>query len=313
MNGLAFEHYIDKPWLIFMLWHTETIQATLKAGVDDAISARRPIDDLTVARLRWYPSLVGELILNGKIARPDIERILDNPVTRFYAMAGHYEELAPTLESGLMSSPEGVERMIRWLRYKNITPLRNEQEYFDNLGDDPNRHYRLTPPNARVSSEDLRAEAAKNKHLSAAWAYLWVSSSQNPVLTDEIISVLKTDEEYAYLAAYVLRRRNFPTERWIDLITEIKSPRWAFHVVRDIEPGSSIPVHIRSRLLRCVHVSPPWAVQLWESRGWRGDHLKIAAHECGILSAGHECDIELNAWLRLARMVAGTRIAVSAA
>jgi hypothetical protein len=253
------------------------------------------------------------LIIDGKIARPDIERILDNPVTRFYAMASHYTELAPTLEAGLLADPEGIERMIRWLRYKNITPFRDEHDYLSLLGDDPNRHYRLTPPHARVPSDLLRVEATKNKLVSAAWAYLWISSSQDPVLDDRVLATLKSSEEYAYLAAYVLRRRNFESARWRDLVTDIKSPRWAFHVMRDIEPGSSMPVEISARLLRCVHVSPPWAVQLWESRGWRGEHLKLAAHECGIHSAGHECDIELNAWLRLARLNSGTRIAVAAA
>ena len=311
-NGLAFSHYIDRPWLIFNLWHTEQIQEKLRISVEDAIDARRSIDELTVARLRWYPSLVGELILQGKIARPDIERILDNPVTRFYTLASHYTELAPTLEAGLLNDPEGIERLLTWLRYKHMTPFRDEQEYFALLGDDPNRHYRLTPPHARAPSELVRAEAGKNKYRSAAWAYLWVSSTQEPIIDQEIISVLKTNEEYAYLTAFVLRFRNYNVAHWIELVADIKTPRWAFHVLRDIAPGSEMPIAIASRLQRRVLVSPPWAVQLWETLGWRGERLNLAAHECGLLSVGHECEIEFNAWLRLARLKAGTRVAVAA-
>ncbi len=307
MNGLAFEHYVDQPWLLFQLGHTELLQTKLRNSVEEAIDARRQIDDLTVARLRWYPSLVGGLIMEGLITAPDIERILNNPVSRFYALASHYEALAPVLESKLLVDPEGVERMVRWLRYKKYKPFRDEREYMAMLGDDPNRQYRLTPPAERISPEQVKAEAEKRKYQSAAWAYLFVSSSQDPLLDSSLLSVLKSNEEYAYLSAYILRRRNLEMSRWVELVSEIRNPRWAFHVMRDIEPGGAMPIGIRSRLLRCVHTSPPWAVQLWVSRGWRGEHLGLVSCECGLLSAGHECEIELSAWLRLAKLNAGRK------
>ena len=308
MNGLAFEHYVDQPWLLFHLWHTEVLQTKLRNSVEEAIDARRQIEEITVARLRWYPALVGALIMEGLITVQDIERILNNPVSRFYALASNYEALAPVLESKLLVDAEGVERLVRWLRYKNFKPFRDEREYMAMLGEDPNRHYRLTPPAERMSPEQVRAEAEKRKHQSAAWAYLFVSSSQDPLLDAALVSVLKTNEEYAYLSAYVLRRRNFEMSRWVELVTNIKTPRWAFHVMRDIEPGAAMPLETRTRLLRCVHTSPPWAVQLWESRGWRGEHLRNAAYECGVISAGHECDVELSAWLRLAKLNAGQKV-----
>jgi len=308
MNGLAFDHFVDQPWLIFNLWHSDLLHTKLRNGVQEAIEARRQIDDLTVARLRWYPSLVGGFIREGLITTPDIDRILNTPVSRFYALAAHYEALAPVLESKLLVDPEAVERLVRWLRYKKYQPLRDEAEYLAMLGEDPNRHYRLTPPAERMSPAQMSEASEQRKYQSAAWAYLYVSSHQDPLLDPTLMSLLTTSEEYAYLAAYVLRRRNIEASRWVELLAEIKSPRWAFQVLRDIEPGGGMPLSLRSRLLKCVHTSPPWAVQLWESRGVRGEHLKIAAHECGLLSAGHECEIELNAWLRLARLSAGKKV-----
>lgn len=308
MNGLAFEHFVDQPWLIFQLWHAELLLTKLRNNVQEAIEARRPIDDLTVARLRWYPSIVGGFIREGLIAEPDIDRILNNPVSRFYALASNYQALAPVLESKLLVDPEAVERLVRWLRFNNYKPLREEAEYLSMLGEDPNRHYRLTPPEQRMTPEQVRAVSEKRKYQSAAWGYLYVSSHQDAVLDPLLGNVLKTNEEYAYLSAYVMRRRDIEMSGWIDLLSEIKTPRWAFQVMRDIEPGGGMPLPVRARLMRCVHTSPPWAVQLWESRGFRGENLKFASYECGLLSAGHECEIELSAWLRLAKLSAGKKV-----
>src|ERR1017187_7151372 len=129
MNGLAYEHYIDKPWCIFMGWHAAHFHAALEEEVLAADLASRPLDPLTVARLSWYPALAAEFILKGKIERPDIEKILNSPPARFHALASHYSELAPILETKLLEDPESAERLLRWLRFRQLPTFRPEEEY----------------------------------------------------------------------------------------------------------------------------------------------------------------------------------------
>jgi hypothetical protein len=207
MNGLAYEHYVDKPWAIFQGWHAARFHEVIEEEVLAANDAGRPLDPVTLARLRWYPALTAEFIIKGKISRPDIEKILEAPPMRFHALASHYAELAPILETKLLEDPESTERLVRWLRFRQMPSFRSEEEYLKNLGEDPNRHFRLTPPADRPDREKLSALASAQKLTSPGWAFLFVSCNSLGSLDEDLMKVLMQDEEYAYLAALVLRKR----------------------------------------------------------------------------------------------------------
>ena len=313
MNGLAYEHYIDSPHLIFQGWHASLAHERLATEVEASHAANRPLDDVTVARLHWYPAFASDFMIAGKIPVPDCERILSDISSRFRALANHYDGLAPLLEAKLLEDPESAERLLRWLRFNGRAPFHPEEEYIKRLGEDPNRHYRLTPPAQRVSRDDLKGLSEKNATKSPGWAFMYVSCHSIATIEPEIRNVLLESEEYSYLTALVLRKRGIPVDVWQPLLTAITSHRWAFHVMRDIEAGSRLDQRTTQRLLRIVHTSPPWAVQLWESRGWRGTALTNAYGECSTLSVGHECTPELHSWFRMTKATTGTRVVAVAA
>ena len=309
MNGLAFDHYTDKPHVIFQTWQASRFEELLREAAAAAIRSARPLDKLTLRRLSWYPSLLSDLICNGQIGRNDIEEALASYVTRFYVLANHYKKLAPTLEEPLLSDPESAERLERWLAYRGKTPFYSKDRYARAYKEDPNRVYRMTLPADRPEREQVAALAAPRKYESAAWAFHFISSNSIASIDSSLSETLSQSEEYAYLAALVLRRRNMPAETWQHLLGCIgkNSHRWAFQAMCDLEPGSNLDPAIRSRLLNIVHSSPPWAVQLWTRRNWRNDQLKWAYEQCCSLSATHECVVELHCWYRMVTATAGKK------
>ena len=313
MNGHAYEHYIDLPGAIFRGWHSPRFHETLQEAVSTAKANERALDPLTIARLRWYPSLTAEFILEDLISQSDVDRILVDPTIRFRTLCNHYEALAPMLEGKLLDDPESVERLLRWLRYKDISPNLAEADYLKRLGEDPNRAFRLTPPGERPDRERLRSDADRKKYESPGWAFLYVSCNSLATVEPRLVEVLSRSEEYAYLAAFVLRRRGMGAQVWESLLLNIRSLRWAFHVMRDLDVGTRINQTTQVRLLDIVHRSPPWAAQLWESRRWRGDQLSWAFEQCSRLASGHECMPELQSWMRMTTLMTGPRVAVAAA
>ena len=301
MNGLAYSDYIDKPHCIFNGWHASQMYRALTRAVNDAGPGRadRPLDDITIARLKWYPALTSDFIVAGQLKLPDIEKILADPSPRFWALANHYEELAALLEPKLMEDPESAERLYRWTHYRDFTRFHKDTEYLARLGDDPNRHYRLTPPTERSATEKLALESDKNRSRNAAWAFLYVSTHQLTTLESDLTKRLLESEEYSYLAATVLRRRGLPLETWFPLVAGIKSPRWAYHAMRYLEPGANLPIAAKNGLQKIIYASPPWAVQLWEARNWTGDQLQWAYEKCLNASSAHECAPELRSWYRM--------------
>ena len=311
MNALAYDDYIDRPWLIFQNYNSSLFHAHLMRSVGDAVSASRPLDETTRLRLRWYPALASDLIVAGHMSPPDIEAVLGEPTPRWWAMVNHYEELAPVLEPKLLDDAESAERMIRWLRFHGKKPFHPEGEYLACLGDDPNRHFRLTPPADRPSLDALSLEASKNRSKHPGWAFLFVSCNRLPSLDPELLAALGQSEEYSYLTAKVLRRRNVAESVWQPLLKFIKSPRWAYHAMAHLEPGSRLDMTTRNRLLGIIHSSPPWAVQLWAVRNWRGDQLDSAYNNCVTVSDGHECAPELHSWWRMKKATTGKPVVLA--
>lgn len=310
MNGLAFEHYVDLPWLIFHGWNAQLVNEHLTDSVVGAINSKRSLDAITVARLRWYPSLFSNFILAGQVSRPDIEAVVSADFsTRYRVMTNHYDELAPLLEAPLLQDPESAERIIRFRRYKNKPTFRPEEEYLASLGDDPNRHYRLTPPGQRPDREVMSAQANERKYSNPAWAYMYVSCTSVAALEEELSQVIMLSEEYAYLTALILRKRGLPSAAWEHLLTGIKSERWAFHVLRDLAPGTELSKSLCKRLADVLHRSPPWAVQYWVACGFRGDVLHAGYEACARISANHETAPELHSWYRFMSATEGKRVA----
>lgn len=311
MNGHAYEHYVDQPSSIFKGWNAPLVHEHLTDSVTEAKLAGRGLDATTIARLRWYPSLTSEFILRDLISKQDIDRIFTDFSSRFRALCNHYGDLAPIMEAKLLDDPESVERLVRWLRYKEIDAFHDDSEYFKRLSEDPNRKFRLTPPGERPEREVMSAEAHTKRFSSPGWAFLFVSSNQIAELDVNLMKVLARSEEYSYLTAFVLRRRGLGAHVWQGLLHNIVSLRWAFHAMRDLDVGTRLDQGTQTRLLKIIHSSPPWAVELWESRRWRGDQLSWAYGECVQLADGHECLPELHSWMRMNRAISGPRVAAA--
>ena len=247
--------------------------------------------------------LTADFLSRGMIPPSALKSILTDSVRRFNVMACDYEKFAGMLEDALLTDPESVERIVRHARSIKLKLRLPENNYIDALGDDPNRKLRLTPPASRPLPAKLQSDSVARRYHHPGWAFLYVSTHAEPEMTNELVACLRKSDEYAYLAAKLLRIRDsvdLPMGKWMALLDGITSPRWAFHAMRDISP---IPAQFEGtyrRLLGIVHKSPPWAVLFWQVRHFAAPVLKLCYASCLASAPEHECLPELHTWYRMA-------------
>lgn len=300
MNGHAYAHYIDHPTTLFRGWNAGLIQEQLYQQACEGLRAGTSLSAAVRSRLSWYPSLVATMVADEVLSGTELDHVLSSPSVRFRALCNDYASVAERLEPGLMEDEETVERLVRWLSLKGITPRLPLAEYLVKLRD-PNRLYRMTPIPSRPSREKLLALADERRLTSPEWAFIWVSNNHLLELGDDLIAVLVRSEEYAYLAAYIMKKRGVATSAWSPLLEGIRSHRWSYHAMVDLDPGSDLGTAVQEAMVNRLHSSPPWAVQFWEARRWKGEQLAWAYDQCRRLAGSHECTPELHSWVRMAR------------
>jgi len=296
LSAHAYPEYVDRPWHIFTAWQTSAFQGELRAEVLRAREQKHPISKTTLQRLVFYPSLMASLIRRGILNRDEIEQHLNDPSVRFRVMVEDYPSLAPLLEVNCLKDLETAERIRRWsMAYQRPThhPAATYQRI---LAEDPVRALRMTPEGSRPSSQSIMLSASQNWEKGPGWAFLYVSHVQMRQIDPQVIEVLSASEEYSYLAASNFCQRRMPVNTWVGTLDAIKSPRWAYLVLRYLDLRCELPSAVRKRLLNIVLTSPGFAVQLWTERRVSGAELAASYRECLRLSAGHPLTPELISW-----------------
>lgn len=307
MHGHAYAHYVDYPQTIFRGWNAGLMMDNIYTAALSAKNSGRPLDEQTAKRAAWYPTLVSDLLTDGVLSPVDAERCLLTPALRFRALTNHYAQMAPHLEAGIVNDEESVERLVRWSLCRDKALSRPHADYLVQIKD-PNRLYRLTPPDKRPPREKVMQLSEVHLNESPEWAFMYVSTHPIQTLSAELIRTLAKSEEYSYLTAYVLSRRGLMPRVWQGLVHSLKSYRWIYHALTDLAPGGTggrLDQEIEVSLINQIHKSPPWAVQMWESRRWSGEQLAWAYEECLASAPQHECLPELNSWIRMQRAIAG--------
>lgn len=280
--------------------------------------ANAKIPDALLERLPWYPDQLAKIILTGALSLDTLPRLLKDPYVAFKTVMERPNLLCPLLEElYVRNNAVGLELLIQHGREYPRRSLLTEEEYLALLAKiDPSRRIRLETDESKwpaLVNEFASAPEAQNP-TTAAWAYFKLSLQKTLEIDPSLLAVLATDEEYLFRAAHLLKNRAAKAGQQLgadaaiaELVSRIKDPRWAFHVLRD---GLAKDAGTERALLAVVNASPAWAVELmslpiWSAEGIlhgggvrpSGKVLEFKYLDIVRESAGHPCTNDLHFWI----------------
>lgn len=316
-NGHSFVTYSGVPTEIFNHALTPSYRKELFTSVMQARSTRAPIGEATLRRLRWYSDLAAGLVAEDVMSANALKVLGSDPFLGFgilFAEQRLYPKLA-ALEDVLIRDPETSERILAYVAAHGLTLNRPEAHYLESVSRDPSRllRHRIREAVARLDvgnataaktklEEQVAHEATRRRNESASWAYLFLKSHRTLTLDSGLVDALTEEDEYLYLAAAKLRGYQTPAENYRQLLLNIRSPRWAFHALRDKQDGDHEAT--RAHLVGVLTQSPAWSVQFWVHTGLVGqlprslDQLNALFYACMTQASEHDCLVELRAWHR---------------
>ncbi len=167
---------------------------------------------------------------------------------------------------------------------------------------DPQRWLRaikLFQPNGwPEANRQAQMAASDNWQSNAAWAFFRLCQTEVPEdapLSAEWMSALKGDEEYAYLAMRILRDRAASPLVWSGLLACIRSPRWAFHCLRD---RLVVDEACEMRFITILESDPAWLVEWMALSDLSIDEAKTYYRRCAKAAAQHELMERMHCWFR---------------
>lgn len=280
------------PRQLFTNYGTAQFFECILERVNNYLEARVELPAKIRTRLTYYPRLVKDLVRALVLPMPEVNRIVADPTVCCSVMLEDYKSMAALFEDHLCKDALSLERILTDARYTERHTLRNDSEYMQLLQKlDPERHYRLSPEDKRADlAAQLATDSEKFWDKSAAWAYLYISTHREHTDLD-LINRLKEDENYLYLAIYLLKEmRQLPAEAWASMVDLVHTPKWAFHCLRDELYATS---EQQAALSNIIHQDPPWLAEWWHATRMQGEALNASFREAAKLAADHPCMPEL--------------------
>lgn len=251
------------------------------------------LPETLISKLEWYPEVVSTMLVNALVREKDVSFLLDQPVTGFRILVENFGKLASLLEPRLLEHSEAAEMILLMRRRAAGGETQADGAYLECMVDDPNRLIRSLGPDAHSNSRrlEIQSESTSRKLESAAWAYCYLESDPNASLDSTLVDILRTSDEYAYLAARTLRERQVDPSTWSQLLTGITDPRWAFHILRDDLAGDQ-----HGHVMKVITQSPPWVCEYCVTAGLQENALDQIYCETVRRSHDHPCIEELHSW-----------------
>jgi hypothetical protein len=225
------------PRKIFRYHRIRQREAQLMGAVEERRGNK--LSPRAVRTLAWFPRVLAYAIQCDCVPLDAQREALADPYVAFLVLMENYAHLAPTLEDEyVLQNPVSLALLIDDLLAYPKQSRRPIADYLEALSQqDPNRRIWLAPKEdwaALVADFKARPEFANPT--TAAWAHFRLLVSPSNQLSGELSSLLATDEEYLYRTAFLFHQRSAqkePTPQWDTLLRSIKTPRWAFHALRD--------------------------------------------------------------------------------
>jgi len=291
---LPFE-IVEFPKALFSTRGSFKESMRLQWSIFNDLVQQMPTPERTMQELQWYPEVVANMLTSGVMTPEMAAPLLNEPTFGFRVLVKDKGHLVSWLEPRLLVHAEAAELILAWRRQAARGPTQADAAYLECMIDDPNRLIRSLMPSQESTSRiaQLVHESASRKSESPAWAFCYLNNTPSVALDSELLAVLATDDEYAYLAARILRDRGNPESVWAPLLDHVQKPRWVFHILRDGLAGSKVQ-HFEEALMS----SPPWMVEYWVATGTKMPELGPQYLETGRRSADHPCVGDLAPWFR---------------
>jgi hypothetical protein len=297
MNRLLPWNIVDTPEAIIRTELRTTHSRKLITRIFAHAGEGKPLDARLRQRVLHYPELLAELLTDGVLSEKDRMEFAHHVPGALNALLENFEELAPRIESKMYHDLSAVEQIYWFVKGSGMEGSLRLADYASRLLVDPVRTFRITPLEDRAAVQrTLRERSETEKHTSAAWAHFYISShviDLDVPLPSELMLALKTSEEYSWLTARLMFLRDAEPYVYAPLLAHIRTPRWAYHCLRDgLADGAE-----QSRLLDLLHHAPEWAAEYYTHKeGMTEETLKTAYETIVGCSPQHPLIEELHVW-----------------
>lgn len=254
-----------------------------------------------VRRLMWRPSVAAANLHKIEAELTDLPLFA---LDIFIANPG----LRPDLLDVILANAEASERFLYW--HREQIDLGGDPA---GLGSDfrlgksafagePDRYLRTLEFTDDSHSEEIESALLKIleqfRAYSPGWSLFWLSHTDTDSGTSEgdlpqdIIESLCKDEERSYLALKILAGRAYDGDGLDRLEQAIRSPKWAYHLLRDHLASDRI------RLLEIVCRDPAWLVQYCADANVPVSEIGALYLRCIETVPEHELIPDLHYWYR---------------
>lgn len=314
MNRLLPYAVKDTPEAILGVVGQSLIERHLLDAVLSAANAQMPMDDGIRRRLAHRPRLIAELLAADFLSAADRDAMITTSTAALNVVA-HDLTLLPIWQDLILGDPETAEQLFYLCRMQS-EPLAviGEEEILDAVSACPGRLLRLTAQINDTAFKELDEEVLRelpSRRLSSPeWALEWLArnlvSDEEPLDAD-LVKALSESEECAYLAMRILRNRVHRAEIWAPLEPAIKSPRWAYHALRD-----ELLVRDDARCESILIRHPGWLVEWMTDAEPDRESIRLMYLQSSRAAHDHEMIGDLFHWFRTQSYLRLVRRAVPA-
>jgi hypothetical protein len=259
------------PRRIFSHYNMAAHERNLMNRVAIYTQERAYLPEPLIGKLACQPHLLARAILGGVVAFETERRILSDPNVAFFTVMQNYDLLAPRLEElYVQTSPDALYLLVTNMRAYPKKFLHDEKFYLDLIAKDAPTLRTWLEPEANWSSlvQEFVRMPAYASIPTAEWAYFALSRDTASKLDSKLLTLLSTKEEYLYWSARTFagrRAKGVAAPDPNEVLRRIKTPRWAFHALRDNLASDS---EVQDQLLHITKGSAAWLVELAALKIW---------------------------------------------
>jgi len=236
----------DTPESIFSGPNGGIVEQDLLNRFAVAVSSQSAITPRMLYRLGARPRLAAEIISAGLISEADRTRMVSTPTIAFNVVA-HRPSLIPLFLDYILSDPETAEQLYqlsRHMRTANGRPFNTPlpvvvEDILHTLEGHPRLMHNVLVSYDRKEAvqftQKVQDEASQRRYESPGWSFQWLSLNRvpdNTPLDPQLLSSIGKSEMYCFLSLYLLRNRFMSPIVYQGLLDYIRTPRWAYHVLR---------------------------------------------------------------------------------
>lgn len=307
MNNLLSSGILDTPFSIFITPDRQNHIRELADRCGNAFAANMAPDESDLRQLAYIPNLLANMIKANFLSMATVTKLVATPTAALNLVSSDPGNLQTLLrfEQIILSSPETTEQLYYHLLRNDLLNEEWLKKVMTNLGDEPQRAIRIyTRHYGRDRGaeliEKIRNSVGENRTLNAAWSALWVEEFEvldGAPLNQDIVESLSMSEEYCYRVMQYLRGQNYNPVTWGPLERAIRTPRWAYHVLRD---GLIINDAEEERITNILVTDPGWLVEWLISTRMHMERVSRYCLQCSQAVPNHDLGAQMTLWLRSA-------------